>query len=166
VMVKKITQLPQQKVFVVLHNVRSVYNVASIFRTADCLGVSQILLVGYTPAPIDRFGRPRKDFAKTALGAEKTVAWEHFSRISEALRFLKRGRVFTVAIEQASEAVDYRKIKPRYPIAFIFGNEVTGIPRKVLLKCDAVAEIPMRGAKESLNVSVAVGIALAKILNR
>ncbi|MBI2476388.1 MAG: TrmH family RNA methyltransferase [Candidatus Taylorbacteria bacterium] len=155
-----------KEVFIVLHNLRSVYNVGSIFRTADCLDVSAILLTGLSPLPVDRFGRWRKDFAKTALGAERTVAWKHFPRISQALRFLKSRQTFIVALEQTANAGDYRKIKPRYPAAFIFGNEVLGIPRAVLKQCDAVAEIVTRGLKESFNVSVAAGIALARILNR
>jgi len=156
----------QHEVYAVLHNIRSVHNVASIFRTADCLGVSQILLVGYTPTPIDRFGRLRKDFSKTALGAETAVAWEHFPKVSEAIWFLKSRKVFIVAFEQTKNAKDYRKVKPTFPVAFIFGNEVKGVPSAILAKCDAVAEIPMRGSKESLNVSVAVGIAIARMLNR
>ena len=156
----------KREVFIVLYNVRSVYNVASIFRTADCFGVPNILLVGYTPTPLDRFGRARKDFIKVSLGAEQTVVWKHFPRISEAFRFLESQKVFTVAFELSPEARDYREIKPPFPVAFIFGNEVDGLPEKVLAKCNAVAEIPMRGLKESLNVSVAVGIGVARILGR
>lgn len=157
---------PAQEIFIVLYNVRSIHNVASIFRTADCLGVSKILLAGYTPAPYDRFGRLRDDFAKVSLGAEKTLAWKHLPRISETLRSLKNAGVFTVALEQAPGAKNYRKIKLRYPLAFIFGNEVGGLPQEILDKCDAVAEIPMCGVKESFNVSVSVGIALAVMLKR
>lgn len=155
----------RNEVFIVLHNIRSVYNVASIFRTADCLGVGNVLLAGYTPAPVDRFGRPRKDFAKTALGAEKTVSWKHFPTVFQALRFLRQRGAFVIAVEQAPGSKDYKKIKPRFPVAFIFGNEVEGISSKVFEQCDEVAEIPMHGKKESLNVSVAVGISVARILN-
>ncbi len=160
------SSVAKNKVFIVLLNIRSVYNVASIFRTADCLGVGNIILVGYTPAPIDRFGRPREDFAKTALGAEKTVTWQHFPTMRQALHSLKKNKIATVAIEQAADSKDYRKIKPRYPVAFIFGNEVKGIPVKILKQCDVIAEIAMHGEKESLNVSVAAGIVIARILNR
>lgn len=155
-----------EETFIVLYNVRSIHNVASVFRTADGLGISQILLVGYSPAPVDRFGRPRKDFAKVALGAEKSVSWRHFPGAPEAFRFLKGRGVFTIALEQTEQAADYRKVKFRRPMALVFGNEVDGLPRKVFMKCGAVAQIPMRGRKESLNVSVAVGIAAAVMLKR
>jgi len=156
----------QKDIFLVLHNIRSIHNVGSIFRTADCLGVSEIILAGYTPTPNDRFGRLRKDFAKVSLGAETFVPWKHFPKISEVLKFLEDLRVYIIAVEQAPEALDYKKIKPKFPVAFIFGNEVGGIPEAVLSRSDIVAEIPMRGSKESLNVSVAAGIALARILGR
>ena len=155
----------KSKVFIVLHNIRSVYNVGSIFRTADCLGITDILLVGVTPTPVDRFWRARKDFAKVSLGAERTICWKYFRQWCQALKFLKSQGAQLIAIEQAPLALDYRKVKPRYPTAFIFGNEVRGIPARILKQCDIVAEIPMRGCKESLNVSVAAGIALARMLN-
>lgn len=156
----------QKDIFVVLHDIRSIHNVGSIFRTADCLGVSEIILVGYTPTPNDRFGRPRKDFSKVSLGAEKTICWRHFPKIYEALKFLKERGVYVIAVEQAPDSVDYRKIKPKFPVAFVFGNEVDGISPAVLSRCDVVTEIIMRGSKESLNVSVAAGIALARMLGR
>jgi len=156
----------RKEVFVVLHNIRSVHNVGSIFRTAECLGVTNIILTGYTPAPVDRFGRLRKDFAKVALGAEASVSWKSLPKFSEALKFLRDRKVFIVAIEQSPESEDYKKIKPNYPVAFLLGNEVAGIRESILKKSDVIAEIPMFGEKESLNVTVAAGIALSRILNR
>lgn len=152
-------------IYIVLDNVRSVHNVGSIFRTAECLGVSHVVLSGYTPAPADRFGRWRKDFAKVSLGAEKHITWRHFQTIARALRFLREKGVYIVAVEQAPEAVDYRKVRVKRPAAFVFGNERGGLSRAVLRACDVVAEIPMRGRKESLNVSVAAGIAISRMLN-
>ncbi len=157
---------PDGDTYIVLCDIRSIHNVASIFRTADCLGVTSVILAGYTPTPLDRFGRARKDFSKVALGAEKTVSWRKFSKISQALSFLKRNKIHTIAVEQAHGSLDYKKVKPYYPAAFLFGNEVDGISLAHLAKCDMVAEIPMLGGKESLNVSVAVGIAVARMLNR
>jgi tRNA G18 (ribose-2'-O)-methylase SpoU len=154
----------KREVFVVLHNIRSVFNVGSIFRTSDCLGVTNVILTGYTPEPIDRFGRLRKDFAKVALGAEVAVPWEKFKKFSVALEFLRCKKVRVIAVEQSSNSQDYRKVKPGHSVAFVFGNEVSGISPAVLKKCDIIAEIPMAGVKESLNVSVAAGIALSRIL--
>lgn len=149
----------------ILHNIRSVHNAGSIFRTADAAGISKIYLTGYTPTPVDRFGKERKDFAKTALGAEKNVCWEQCKTDVGAIRKLKKEGYTVIAIEQAKNAEDYKNIKAPEKIAFIIGNEVLGISPSTLALCDAVAEIPMRGKKESLNVSVAAGIAIFRILN-
>lgn len=152
-------------VFLVLHNIRSVYNVGSIFRTADAAGVSKIYLTGYTPAPLDRFGRPRKDIAKVALGAEKTVPWEHVPNIKPLLKKFKKEKTTIVAIEQSKNSINYKTFKPTNGAALILGNEVGGIEKTILKECDHVLEIPMRGKKESLNVSVATGVVLFRILN-
>lgn len=146
--------------FVILHNIRSVHNVGSIFRTADAAGVAKIYLTGHTSTPTDRFGRKRKDFAKVSLGAEKTVPWEQIARVASLLGKLKRDGFRIVAVEQDRRASDYRKIRGAARIALIFGNEVSGVPLSILKKCDCIAEIPMQGSKESLNVGVAAGVVL------
>ncbi|MFA6520085.1 MAG: TrmH family RNA methyltransferase [Candidatus Paceibacterota bacterium] len=148
----------------ILYNIRSVENVGAMFRTADAAGISKIYLVGYTPAPLDRFGRKRGDLAKSALGAEEFVFWEQKKTIFPLLVKLKKEGCQIIAIEQDKKSVDYRKVKTKAKNAFIAGPEVTGIPKNILEKCDVIAEIPMRGKKESLNVSVAFGIALFQIL--
>lgn len=147
-------------VYLILHNIRSIHNVGSIFRTADAAGVTRIYLTGYTPAPIDRFGRTRRDFAKVSLGAEQSVPWEKRKNIIALLQRLKREGVGIVAVEQDADAVSYTKVKVRGPAVLIFGSEVKGISKVVLKQCDVIMEIPMRGKKESLNVSVAAGIVL------
>jgi 23S rRNA (guanosine2251-2'-O)-methyltransferase len=151
---------------VILDNIRSVYNVGSIFRTADALGVDKIFLCGCTPTPLDRFGRERKDLAKVALGAEKTIKWEHKENTDELLKEFKKKKYFIVAIEQDKKSVDYKKIKIKYPLAILMGTEVDGIDKKTLKLVDTIAEIPMVGNKESLNVSVAFGIAGYGILGK
>ena len=148
----------------IIHNIRSVQNVGAMFRTADAAGVDKIYLTGYTPTPLDRFGRVRKDLAKSALGAEEFVAWEQKS-LPALLRNLRREKYFIIAIEQDKNSIDYKKVILKSKNAFIVGAEVAGIPKNILEKCDIVAEIPMRGKKESLNVSVALGVALFRILN-
>ncbi len=149
----------------VLLDIRSAHNVGAIFRTADAAGISKIYLVGITPAPLDRFGRMRADVAKAALGAEKSVAWESVKTIAPLLKRLKKEGYEIIAIEQSPSSVDYKKVRAVGQTVFVLGNEVKGLPRSVLKNCDTVAEIPMRGEKESLNVSVAAGIALFRILN-
>jgi 23S rRNA (guanosine2251-2'-O)-methyltransferase len=156
----------RKEITVILDNIRSVYNVGSIFRTADALGVTKIFLCGCTPTPLDRFGRERKDLAKVALGAEKTIKWEHRDNTDELLKELKKNKYFIVAIEQDKKSVDYKKIKIKYPLAILMGTEVDGIDKKTLKLVDTIAEIPMIGKKESLNVSVAFGIAGYGILGK
>ena len=158
-------KVKEKKIFIILHNIRSVHNVGSIFRTADAAGVSEIFISGYTPTPIDRFGRYRKDVSKSALGAEKTVKWKYFKTAKQAIESLKKEKVFIVAAEQDKYAIDYRKLKYSYPVAFVFGNEVKGLSKQTLSYCDKISEIPMQGKKESLNVSVAAGIILFQTLD-
>ncbi len=149
---------------VIIHNVRSVQNVGAMFRTADAAGVDKIYLTGYTPAPLDRFGRRRKDMAKSALGAEEFVVWEQKKNLLVLIRQLKQEDFQIIAIEQDKKSIDYRKVKAKSKNAFIVGAEVTGIPKNILKMCDVIAEIPMHGKKESLNVSVALGIVLFRVL--
>lgn len=148
----------------ILHNIRSVENVGAMFRTADAAGVDKIYLSGYTPAPLDRFGRTRKDLAKSALGAEQYVKWESKKSLPALMKSLRREKFQIIAIEQDKNSVDYKIVRLKNKNAFIVGAEVTGIPKNILEKCDIIAEIPMRGKKESLNVSVALGVALFRVL--
>lgn len=148
----------------ILHDIRSAENVGAMFRTADAAGINKIFLTGYTPAPIDRFGRKRKDIAKAALGAEEFVPWEEKKALPGLLDSLKRDGFQIIAIEQDKKSIDYRTVKTKNKNAFIVGAEVTGIPQSILKKCDCIAEIPLKGKKESLNVSVALGVALFQIL--
>jgi 23S rRNA (guanosine2251-2'-O)-methyltransferase len=156
------------KTFLILHNIRSTYNVGSIFRTADACGISKIFLTGYTPTPLDNFGREVKALSKTALGAEKDVAWEYYSQVGKLIKKLKKEGVEIIAIEQDQKSIDYKKVNPPSggkKVAFILGNEVRGLSKQLLEQCDVVAEIPMKGKKESLNVSVTAGVALFRILD-
>lgn len=155
----------KRSVFVVIDNLRSNHNVGSIFRTADALGVSKIYLCGTTPTPVDKYGRPVGEIAKTALGAEKSIPWEYAKTTAGAIKKLKKTGAEIIAIEQSNNSLDYKKVKPRGDIAFVLGNEVDGVSKNILKLCDIVAEIPMKGGKESLNVAVAGGVAMFRILN-
>jgi 23S rRNA (guanosine2251-2'-O)-methyltransferase len=158
------------KVSLLLHDMRSAYNVGSIFRTADAFGAEKIFVSGCTPAPIDRFGRKRADIAKVALGAEESIKWEQVTDGPGILimKFKKENNAVVIALEQDGKSVDYRNIQNEIVekmtgelrILLILGNEVEGVSREILDMADRIAEIPMRGKKESLNVSVAAGIAL------
>ncbi len=149
----------KQKILI-LHNIRSIHNVGSIFRTAEAAGVLKIYLTGYTATPQDRFGRARKEIKKTALGAENIVLWEHILRIGDVFKKLKKEGFLIIGVEQSKHSINYKKIRQKQKMAFVFGNEVRGLPLAILKQCDAIAEIPMKGKKESLNVSIAAGIIL------
>ena len=146
----------------VLHNIRSAHNVGSIFRTAAAVGVAKIYLCGYTPTP------PNEKISKVALGAEKTVPWEQYKQTWRLLSsFAKTSedeeKVQIVALEQDKRAIDYRKFKPEFTMVLVLGNEVEGLSKEILKYADKIIAIPMYGQKESLNVSVAAGIALYEI---
>ena len=159
--------LPIMKSILILDNIRSVMNVGSIFRTANALGMQKIYLCGITPGPLDRFNRSRKDFDKVALGADKTIVWEHAQDTVELVKKLRTEGVYVIAVEQDSSAKDYKKItiEGREAIAILMGPEVDGVSKEVLAEVSVIAEIPMRGSKESLNVGVAFGITAYRILN-
>jgi len=154
----------KNNLILILPDIRSALNVGAIFRTADAVGVDKICLTGFTPRPTDKFGRIQKDIQKSALGAELIVDWEYKKSLSTTISKLKKEGFQIIAIEQDEKSIDYRKVKIKGKIAIILGGEVIGLPQKILDKCDVIAEIPMYGKKESLNVSVACGIALFRIL--
>lgn len=144
----------------ILENVRSVYNTASIFRTADAAGVSEIYLCGTTPAPTDRFGRERGDFMKVSLGAEKTLSWSKKENAEDVVKSLRNKGFKIVSVEQNKNSENYKQFQESEDVVYVFGNEVRGVSPEVLSLSDEVIEIPMKGHKESLNVSVAVGVIL------
>src|SRR4029077_18702133 len=126
-----------------------------------------IILTGYTPTPLDRFGRERKDLHKVALGAQKSVAWEYIKNPYGAIKKLKEERYTVAAVEQDKNSTLLFDFKPpkNKPLALVLGNEVKGLSKALLKKCDTTIEIPMKGKKESLNVSVAAGVVLFALLN-
>ena len=150
----------------VLHDIRSIYNVASIFRTADGVGVEKLYLSGYTPGPTDRFGRKRQKFQKGALGTEDSVEFEQVDDIRSLLTDLSD--TFTIlACEPVDAAIDYRAVEvASEKICLLFGNEPDGLPEDLLGTTDQIIKIPMQGEKSSLNVSVAFGIITSRLLTK
>lgn len=153
----------KKKFIIILDNIRSVHNVASLFRTGDGMGVSEICISGTTPTPIDRFGRERSDFKKVSLGAQHTVSWKYFETTKEAIEFCKKEGYEVVALEQDARAKKLDEFSSEKNIALVLGPEVTGMSQEILSLCDSIVEIPMFGKKESLNVSVAGGIAMYEL---
>lgn len=153
---------------VLLDNLRSIHNVGSIFRTADAAGVTRLVLCGITPAPHDRFGRVVDALAKVALGAELVVPWESQVSTADTVVKLKTEGFTVLAVEQRSDSVPYNGqvvlAHNMDQVALVMGGEVDGVSSEVLDLCDHVIEIPMHGEKESLNVSVAFGIVVFRLL--
>ena len=146
--------------YLILSDIRSHYNVGAMFRTADGAGVAKVYLSGYTPTPIDRFGRAVPEIHKTALGAEQVVPWEYAADIASLIMTLKANGVSVVAVEQDEHSVPLYDFVVPPQVAYIFGSETEGVARHILDQVDTILELPMLGMKESLNVSVTAGIVL------
>lgn len=146
-------------IIVVLENIRSAYNVGSVFRTVDAFLVEAIYICGYTAFP------PHKEIRKTALGADETVTWKQFKNIHEAINGLKQKGYAIFAVEQAENSVPLQQVAyTGEKIAVVFGNEVTGVEQETILACNGCIEIPQLGMKHSLNVSVAAGVVLWELV--
>jgi 23S rRNA (guanosine2251-2'-O)-methyltransferase len=143
-------------VIAVLENIRSAYNVGSVFRTADAFLIEAVFITGYTAKP------PHKEITKTALGAQDSVDWKYFDTTKLAIEQLKRDQYRVFAVEQVADSISLEKLSRLDidKIAFIFGNEVSGVDNETLVLCDGCVEIPQFGMKHSLNISVATGIVL------
>ena len=146
----------KHKVIAILENIRSAYNVGSVFRTADAFLIESIYITGYTAKP------PHKEITKTALGAQETVDWKYFETTKEAIEDLKKNEYKVYAVEQVTDSISLEEIYNLSveKIAFIFGNEVSGVEHETISLCDGCVEIPQFGMKHSLNISVAAGIVL------
>ena len=154
--VNEFKEASKMPVIAVLENIRSAYNVGSVFRTADAFLLQAVYLVGYTAFP------PHKEIKKTALGAEDTVQWKHFKKIEEAIDDLKKMNFKIYSVEQAENSLKLQNISldTNQKIAVIFGNEVKGVEQSTIAMSDGCIEIPQWGMKHSLNISVAAGIVL------
>jgi tRNA G18 (ribose-2'-O)-methylase SpoU len=157
--VDEFKQSDKLPIIAVLENIRSAYNVGSVFRTADAFLLEAIYICGYTAHP------PHKEIKKTALGADECVQWQHFKNIEEALLKLKNEGYKIYAIEQAANSLKLQQLQyAQEKIAVIFGNEVTGVEQTTIEQCDGCIEIPQLGMKHSLNVSVAAGVVLWELV--
>lgn len=148
---QKVAKLP---VIIVLDNVRSMENVGSFFRTADAFRIEAIYLCGITARP------PHREIHKTALGADESVDWKYFETTSEACEHLKASGYRIFAVEQVENSIMLDDFKTPEKSAYIFGNEVDGVDDEVLRYCEQAVEIPQKGTKHSLNVSVSGGIVM------
>ncbi len=152
--------MSQRHIRLLAHNIRSLWNVGAFFRTCDALGIEHLYLTGYTPHP------PRTEITKTAIGAELYVAWEHAREPLSIINDLKEKGWEIVALELTEQSVDIAQFNPSDRVCLIVGHELSGVPEEILTLCDAIVQIPMHGKKESLNVSVAAGIALHSLRSK
>ncbi len=139
-------------IYLVLDNIRSLENIGSIFRTADALGVKKIFLCGISGKP------PHPKISKTALGAEKNIDFEYCFSVWKLIEKLKERRFQIIALEKTKNSKNYLNFKPKFPLALILGNEIKGVSQSALKRADKIIHLPMKGQKESLNVSVAFGV--------
>jgi tRNA G18 (ribose-2'-O)-methylase SpoU len=160
--VEEFRQSEKIPVIAVLENVRSAYNVGSVFRTADAFLIEALYICGYTAHP------PHKEIKKTALGADDTVQWKHFKNSEEAIALLKKEGYRVFAVEQAVDSLKLQDLSfgRQEKIAVIFGNEVTGVEQTTIELCEGCLEIPQLGMKHSLNISVAAGIVLWELIRK
>ena len=153
-------QQKNKKFYLILPDIRSCHNVGAMFRTADACGVDKLFLVGYTSHP------PKPQIDKVSLGAEKWMTWESKKDLKRLILSLKKKGFQIVALEKNENSEELKKLKIEKDVALIVGNEVDGVKKNILKICDSVAHIPMYGKKESLNVSIAAGIAMYEIKNK
>lgn len=149
-----------KKFYLILPDIRSCHNVGAMFRTADACGVDKLFLVGYTSHP------PKPQIDKVSLGAEKWMPWEAKKDLKKLISSLKKKGFQIVALEKTENSSELKDLKIAKDIALIVGNEVDGVTEEILKICDNVGHIPMYGKKESLNVSIAAGIAMYEIKNK
>lgn len=150
--IKEVRKKRRNDIYIVLDNIRSLYNVGSIFRTSDAVLVKKIFLCGITGCP------PRKEISKTALGAEELVPFEYKESAIEAVKSLKKKGVQIVAVELALGAKEFYAAEYKVPVCFVFGHEVNGISDELMKFVDMAVKVPMLGRANSLNVATCYGI--------
>ncbi len=160
--VEEFKKSKKNPVIAVLENIRSAYNVGSVFRTADAFLIDAIYIVGYSAKP------SHKEIKKTALGAEETVSWKYFKTTAEAISELRKLNYKVYAVEQAEGSYKLNAISVglEEKIAVVFGNEVTGVEQSTIHLCDGCIEIPQSGMKHSLNIATAAGVVLWELLKK
>jgi tRNA G18 (ribose-2'-O)-methylase SpoU len=157
--VEEFKQSDKIPIVAVLENIRSAYNIGSVFRTADAFLLEGIYICGYSAFP------PHKEIKKTALGAEETVHWKHFKTSKEAIEDLKKQGYKIYAVEQAAGSIKLNQFGSAFEkLAVVFGNEVSGVEQSTIEMADGCIEIPQLGMKHSLNISVAAGIVLWELI--
>lgn len=157
---EELKRLPRFPIYVVLENIRSMYNVGAAFRTSDAARVQELILCGYTAKP------PRKEIDKTALGAAETVPWRHFPNAMDAVGWLKDHGIKVAVLEHTDRSLNLMTAELEFPLALVVGNEIDGVTDDVVAAADMALEIPMHGMKQSLNAAVAYGVAVFQLVQK
>ncbi len=155
---EELQRMPRFPIAVIADNIRSVYNVGALFRTADGARIAHLYLCGITGTP------PRDDIRKTSLGAEETVPWSYENDAAQIIKKLRARGYQIVVLEHTDKSVDYSKAELVFPVCLIIGNEYLGVQEHLIQQADLAVEIPMYGVKQSLNVSVAFGVVIYEFL--
>lgn len=158
--VEQFKESDKTPIIVILENIRSAYNVGSVFRTCDAFLIEAIHIIGYSAKP------PHKEIKKTALGAEETVKWKHFATTGEAIEDLRQQGYHIYAVEQAEKSISLERFDINGPLAVVFGNEVAGVEQSTIFLCDGCIEIPQLGMKHSLNIATAAGVVLWELVRK
>jgi tRNA G18 (ribose-2'-O)-methylase SpoU len=158
---EQVKSVKRHPVYVLCDNIRSIYNVGSVFRTSDAALIEKLYLTGYTPYP------PRPEIEKVALGSTNAVPWEYVKNPMDAVFALQKNGVKIVPLEITSGSRDYTDISASdFPLCLVLGNELTGVSNEIIEASDFTVEIPQYGFKHSMNVSVAYGIAVFEMIKK
>ena len=152
----QIAKIKRREIYIICDNILDTYNIGSIFRLADAAAAKKIYLCGQAETP------PNSRISKASVGCDKWVSWQYASTAVEAVLSIKYevSGIKVIAIEQSSEAIDFRKADFKEPIAFVVGHETSGVSKEALKLCDQIVEIPMFGVNKSLNVMVSLAVVL------
>jgi len=162
-----------KRVVLVAHDIRSAYNIGSLMRTAEGLGINKMIISGYSPYPLLKNDSRLPHLAKkinnrirkTSLGAEASLSWQYQKDINQVIAKLKEQGYFVAALEQSAKSINLASYRSKSKTALIVGNEISGVSKAILDQCDEILEIPMAGKKESFNVAAASAIALYHLIN-
>lgn len=160
--IESFKQEDKNQVIAILDNVRSLNNIGSVFRTADAFAIEAVYLCGITAQP------PHREINKTALGATESVAWKYFEKTKDAVKKLQENGWKVYSIEQAENSIMLNnfRLEPDEKVALVFGHEVKGVDQEVINLSNGVIEIPQKGTKHSLNISVSAGVVIWELVNK
>lgn len=155
---EELSQVKRNPIYLVLDNIIDTYNIGSLFRLADAIGVTKLYICGASEYP------PSSRIHKAAVGTEAWVPWEKVDTTIDIVKKLKKEGVQVIAVEQDSRSISYKDFRPKFPVAIVVGNETTGVAKEVLDEADLIVELPMIGINKSFNVWGSAAVIAYKVL--